>query len=71
MEDTITKSIDVKIGKFMDEQKLTVERMSALLGMTPTTLRWKRRGEKDWKWSEILRLADLLGESPDELAGIA
>lgn len=66
----ITSAIDHAIAFFMFEQKLTVEKMAQLLGMTANTLRAKRSGERDWTWSEILHLSDLLGVTPNELAGI-
>lgn len=63
------KSIDLAIGYFMVEQKITREQMAKLLGMSTNSLRWKREGKKDWTWSEILRLSDITGKSPNELAG--
>ena len=66
----ITSAIDKKIAFFMFEQTLTVEEMARLLDMTANTLRSKRRGERDWTWGEILHLSDLLGITPNELAGI-
>lgn len=68
MEQAI-KSIDLAIGYFMVEQKITREQMAKLLGMSANSLRWKREGKKDWTWSEILRLSDITGKSPNELAG--
>ena len=62
-------SIDCQIGYFMVEQKITKEQMAALMDMSTNTLRWKREGKSKWTWDEILRLAELTGKSPDELAG--
>lgn len=70
MEEKAIKAIDLAIGYFMVEQKINREQMAALLGMSTNTLRWKREGKKDWSWSEILRLSDITGKSPDELAGL-
>ena len=70
MEDRAVKTIDLAIGYFMVEQKLTREQMAELLGISTNTLRWKREGKTDWSWSEILRLSDITGKSPDELAGL-
>lgn len=69
MEST-TRAIGREIAAFMFEQKLTLEKMAALMSMTTNTLRYKRDGRFDWKWSEILRLSELTGKSPDELAGL-
>ena len=70
MEEQAVRAIDLAIGYFMVEQKLTREQMASLLGMSTNSLRWKREGKKDWTWSEILRLSDITGNSPDELAGL-
>lgn len=70
MEEKAIKAIDLAIGYFMVEQKINREQMAALLGMSTNTLRWKREGKTDWSWSEILRLSDITGKSPDELAGL-
>ena len=70
MEEQAVRAIDLAIGYFMVEQKLTREQMASLLGMSTNSLRWKREGKKDWTWSEILRLSDITGKSPDELAGL-
>lgn len=70
LEDRAVKTIDLAIGYFMVEQKLTREQMAELLGISTNTLRWKREGKTDWSWSEILRLSDITGKSPDELAGL-
>ena len=66
--DTLT-SIDRQIGYFMVEQKLTREQMANLMDMNTNTLRWKREGKSAWRWDEILRLSEITGKSPDELAG--
>ena len=69
VDETLT-SIDRQIGYFMVEQKLTREQMANLLGMNTNTLRWKREGKSAWRWDEILRLSEITGKSPDELAGL-
>ena len=68
MEQSI-KSIDLAIGYFMVEQKINRGQMAEMLGMSANSLRWKREGKYDWTWSEILRLSDITGKSPNELAG--
>lgn len=64
------ESIDLAIGYFMVEQKITREQMANLMSMSANTLRWKREGKNAWTWEEILRLSDITGKTPDELAGI-
>ena len=68
---TTVECIDLAISYFMAEQKITREQMASLMEMAPNTLRWKREGKTDWAWSEILRLSEITGKSPDELAGLA
>lgn len=67
---TITDTIDQKIAFFMFEQKLTVEKMAGLLGMTPNTLRAKRSGKTEWTLGEMMELSDLFGMTLDEIAGL-
>ena len=64
------QSIDRAIGYYMVDEKLTQEAMANRLGMTANTLRSKRKGENDWTWSEVLRIAELVGKTPDVLAGL-
>lgn len=63
-------AIDKAIGYFIVEQHINREKMANLMGMSRNTLRWKREGKYDWSWSEILRLSELTGKTPNELAGI-
>jgi len=60
-------SIDRAIGYYMADNKLTREQMSELMGMSTNTLRWKREGKNEWTLSEILKLSEIIGKSPDEL----
>ena len=64
------KAIDKSIAHYMADTGLTREQVARQLGMSANTLRWKRSGETDWAWSEILTLSELTGKTPDELAGI-
>ena len=71
MEQQTIKAVDLAIGYYMVEQRITREQMASLMGMSANTLRWKREGKTDWSWSEILRLSDITGKSLDELAGMS
>ena len=64
-------TIDRKIAYFCVVHKISHESFAKLMGMSAPTLRHKRNGYSDWKWSEILKLSEILGESPDKLAEIA
>lgn len=71
MEQRTIEAIDLAIAYFMAEQKISRGQMAELMEMSANTLRWKREGKTDWTWSELLRLSDITGKSPNELAGIA
>lgn len=62
-----TQSIDRAIGHYMVDEGIGVGEMAARLGMTANSLRWKRSGKHDWKWSEVLKLSELTGRSIDDL----
>lgn len=70
LEQKTLTAIDDAIAYFIFEQKITREQMADLMGMSANTLRWKREGKNGWTWSEILRLSDITGKSPDQLAGL-
>lgn len=65
----VAVSIDRAIGYYMADNKLTREQMSELMGMSANTLRWKREGKNEWTLSEILKLSEIIGKSPNELTG--
>lgn len=69
MASSETEAIDRAIGYYMVDEHIGVGDMAARLGMTANTLRWKRQGKQDWKWSEVLRLSQLIGKSIDEIIG--
>lgn len=63
--------IDRKISVYCVIHKMSQDSFAKLMGISTNTLHSKRSGYTDWKWSEILQLSEILGESPNELAGIA
>lgn len=65
----VASAIDRAIGYYMADNKLTREQMSELMGMSTNTLRWKREGKNEWTLSEILKLSEIVGKTPDELTG--
>lgn len=69
MEST-TRTIARGIVVFMFETQTTLEQVARHLGISNVTLRSKLRGQSEWRWSEILKLCELTGKSPDELAGL-
>lgn len=69
MEST-TRAIGREVVAFMFESKMTREQMATHLGISTVTLWKKLNGHNEWRWSEILKLCELTGKSPDELAGL-
>lgn len=69
MDSTIS-AIDHAIAVYMFENKLTVEKMAESLDMTANTLRNKRDGISDWRLSEVFKLCEFIGKTPDELFGL-
>lgn len=66
----VVEAIDRAIGFYMVEQHINRGQMAERMGMTTNTLRWKREGKSKWTWDEILKLSEITGKTPDELAGI-
>lgn len=71
MKHNTVEAIDTAISEYMAANDCGNTQMAALMKMTTNTLRSKRNGSSDWSWSEILKLADLTGKSPDQLAGLS
>lgn len=63
--------IDRAITEYLSEQGITRGQLAETLGMSTNTLRWKRQGKYEWTWGEILALSEIVGKSPDELAGMS
>lgn len=68
MKEQTAKAVDAEIKRYMDESGNTYTWLAERLGMNQLTLHNKRTGKTEWKWSEILKLCELTGKSPDELA---
>lgn len=69
--DNGTKHINDVITNFMESHGMTLTEMAATLGMTTNTLNAKRRGDSDWRWSELLAMCKLFGMTPNELMGLS
>lgn len=57
--------IDKEIAGYLRTQGITQAELASQLGMTENTFSWKRRGIREFKWSEVCTLADLIGFSLD------
>ena len=70
MTGTAYKAVDKAIRRFyVDNDGFRYSDLAHDLGISVNALSMKRRGLTDWKWSEILKLCEILGISPDTLAG--
>ena len=63
------KSIDRHIAEYLKKNGYTQQVLADELSMSTNTLRWKRRGDTDWTWTEVQKLGELLDMSIDELTG--
>lgn len=61
--------VDGKVAEYLRLNNMTQAQLAEQLGMTENSFSWKRRGIREFKWSEIKQLADLIGFSLDEAAG--
>ena len=63
-------AINAAIDAYMLAEKATYSQVCGRLGISAASLANKRKGVTDWKWSEILALSEMMGLTPDELAGL-
>ena len=61
--------INEKVGAWLLQGHTRTE-LAELLGMSRQTLSNRLDGTAMWNWDEVLKLADLLGVTPNEMAGI-
>lgn len=58
--------INEKVGIWLLEPTNTRKKLADLLGFSTVTLSKKLAGKTDWTWSEVKKLAGILGCSLDE-----
>lgn len=63
----VYEQIDRAIEEHLKASGKTQQEFADELGTNTNTLRWKRRGEVDWKFSEVLKVAEILGIEPEAL----
>lgn len=59
--------IKTRVGAWLLERGHTKRSLAAELGMTTATLNNKLVGRYDWSWPQVIRLAEILGCTPDDL----
>ena len=64
------EKLNKAIEEYLKESGKTQQEFATELGTNTNTLRWKRRGDIDWKFSEVLKVAEIIGISPSELTDL-
>lgn len=61
------KTIDEAVAAYLRREGKTQAELAEELGMSENSLSWKRRGIREFKLSEVTRLADICGFSLDDV----
>lgn len=59
--------IDEAIAAYLRRTGKTQAELAEELSMSENTLSWKRRGIREFKFSEVMKIADITGYSLDEM----
>lgn len=62
--------INEKVAAWLMLEGNSMGKLADELGINRATLRLKLRGQNDWTWSQAIALADIIGCTPNELAGV-
>ena len=65
------RTIDEAVAAYLRRTGKTQAELAEELGMSENSLSWKRRGIREFKLSEVARLADICGFSLDDVLGEA
>lgn len=66
----MTQRINEKIGAYLLESGSSREALADSLGITRPTLRSRLNGETEWRWGEVIKIAEITKSSMNELAGV-
>lgn len=61
------QNVDSRIAVYLRRNNVTQEEMANRLSISGVQFGRKRRGEYDWKLSELIRIADVIGITASEL----
>lgn len=61
------RTIDEAVAAYLRRTGKTQAELAEELGMSENSLSWKRRGIREFKLSEVARLADICGFSLDDV----
>lgn len=62
-------ALNSAIERAMADKGIGITDMASRLGMSVQSFYNKRSGKSGWKWSEVMALSELTGESLDALVG--
>ena len=62
--------INEKLGAWLLQPGNDRDKLAERIGITLPTLRERLAGRNQWKWSEVIKVAEITDCSLDELAGI-
>ena len=62
--------INEKVAAWLMLEGNSMGKLADELGINRATLRLKLRGQNDWTWSQAIAVADIIGCTPNELAGV-
>lgn len=65
----MTDRINEKLGAWLLQPGNDRDKLAEQIGITLPTLRERLAGRNQWKWSEVIRVAEITGCTLDELAG--
>lgn len=66
----MSQQINEKIGAYILESGSSREELADKIGITRPTLRSRLNGETDWRWGEVIKIAEITNSTMNELAGI-
>ena len=61
--------INEKLGAWLLMSGNTREKLADEIGITRPTLASRLNGESKWYWDEVIKVSQITGTSPNELAG--
>lgn len=65
------QAIDDALAVYLNQHGISQDAFAKeVMGMSPNTFRWKRRGERDFSLDEATKLASTIGLSLDVALGI-
>lgn len=63
--------LENEVSFFLFSTNTTHGELAKRLGMDANTLRAKRKGQTEYKASELLALSEIIGKTPNQLLGLA